>query len=114
METTGQPTEIQIAQTNQELGLEIIDLPDMSETASCRHAWLWQKVLQWQRSIHPRSRRFIQAFSTLLLALVATLVILGSIRSSVTSSPIITSHPIMPSASSNPITYDQNPLTIYR
>src|SRR5436305_1408794 len=105
MSTTSQPIQTQNAQTTEDLDLEIIDLPGMSETGNNPHAWIQQKVLQWQRSIQLRSWRRIRAFSTLLLAFIASFVILSSTLSSVTSSPVITPHPHISSASSNTINY---------
>src|SRR2546421_9013591 len=114
METSSQAPQPQRTQTQEELDLEIIDLPDRSEAASNRHAWLWHTILQVQHAVDPSSWRLIQTFFTLLLALIVTLLILSSIFHPLTSSPVITPDQHELVASSDPIRYDRNPLTIYR
>src|SRR5690349_16614394 len=98
MENTRQLTQTQREQAKEEFDLEISDLPDMSEAISNRREWIWQKVVRWQRSIHPRSWRLIRASFTLLLALLALFVILGSTHSLVIFSPVISTQPILTSA----------------
>ena len=114
METSSQPPQLQRTQTEEELDLEIIDLPDIREASSTRHAWLWHIVLHVQRAVNPRSRRLIQTCFTLLLALIAMLLLLSSILHPLASSPVFTPDQQELFASSNPIHYDRNPLTVYR
>src|SRR5215471_13694468 len=109
METNSQP---QGSQITEELDLEITDLPESSEDSNIRHVWLWYTMLRIQRAIHPRSWRLIQTGFTLLVALIAMILLLSSVL-----------HPLPPSsgiapeqhrlfASSDPIIYVSNPLTI--
>src|ERR1700693_2379967 len=111
METSSQP---QRTQTQEELDLQIIDLPDRSEASSIRHAWLWHPMLQLQRAVNPRVFRLIQTCFTLLLALIVMLLLLSSILHPFASSPVITPEQHELFASSNAIVYDRNPLTAYR
>src|SRR5438874_3110567 len=113
METPRQSRQAQIVQAQEELELEIRDLPNVSEAAGNRWAWIGQKLLHWQRSLHPRSGRLIGAGVTLLLALVASLVIFSSLRP-VTSSLLIATHPGATSVSSDPANSHQYPLKVYR
>src|SRR5690349_13742797 len=98
----------------EEFDLEIIDLPDLSEATSNRSQWIWQKVLRWKRSIHPRSWRLIRASFTLLLALLTSFVILSSTHSLIIFSPVISTQPILTSASSDTVKYYYHPLMLYR
>src|SRR5438874_12440193 len=113
MDTTRQSRQAHIAQAQEELEIEILDLPDGSEATGNRWAWIGQKLLHWQRSLHPRSWRLIGAGVTLLLALVASLVIFSSLRP-VTSSLLIATHPVATSVSSDPANSHQHPLKVYR
>ena len=78
METSSQPPQPQGTQTKEALDLEIIDLPESSEDSSIRHAWLWHILLRVQRAVNLRAFRLIQAGFTLLLALIATFLLLSS------------------------------------
>src|SRR5258708_2914721 len=111
METSSQP---QKTQTQEELDLHIIDLPESGEASSIRHAWLWHKILQVQRAVNPRAFRLIQTCFTLLLALIVMLLLLSSILHPFASSPVMTPDQHELFASSHSIMYDRNPLTAYR
>jgi WD40 repeat protein len=87
METSSQS---QRRQTQEELDLHIIDLPESFEASSIRHAWLWHTLLHVQRAVNPRAFRLIQTCFTLLLALLAMLLLLSSILHPFASSPVIT------------------------
>src|ERR1051326_2516412 len=113
METTRQARQAQLAHIQEELELEISDLPDGSKATGNEWAWIGQKPLQWQRSLQPRSWRLIRAGVTLLLALVASLVIFSSLRP-VTPSLLIATHPVATSGSSDSANSHQHPLNVYR
>src|SRR5262249_42736575 len=114
METSSQPPSPQRTQSEEEFDLEIIDLPESSETSSARYAWLRHTILHVQRTVNPRSLRLIQACFTLLLALIAVLLLLSSIIHPLASSSVVTRGQHQLFSSSYPIDYVRDPFTIYR